>query len=194
MQISERYRLHLYVTTNKVQPNKQRYLPQQAILYALITETIKWKVNGDQIIIMDDINAYAESKEIKDFFDSIGTRELMIERHGKTGKANTRGNRSGKEIYGIWGTREVNIVTGSYLPFHVCVGSDHRILWTNISHEYIFEYTAPKNRILTAQNQRMNNPVSQRKYLLTVKKILKANNIRERLKTITDKAIFTTNT
>ena len=38
------------------------------MLYDLSTDTVKWKVDGDQIIIMGDINAYVELKDTKDFF------------------------------------------------------------------------------------------------------------------------------
>ena len=37
------------------------------MMYDFITETVKWKVDGDQIIIMGDINAYVELKDTKDF-------------------------------------------------------------------------------------------------------------------------------
>ena len=47
-----------------------RYIcPRQAMLDDLITEAFKWKVYGDQIIIMGEINVYVESKDIKDLFD-----------------------------------------------------------------------------------------------------------------------------
>ena len=32
--------------------------PRQAMLDDIITDTVKWKEDGDQIIIMDDINSY----------------------------------------------------------------------------------------------------------------------------------------
>ena len=75
----------------------------------------------------------------------------------------------------------MNIITGGYFTFHVGIILDRRILWIKISHEYIFGSTDPPTRRLTDRNICMNNLVSQGKYPQTVKKILKANNICDRL-------------
>ena len=64
-------------------------------------------------------------------------------------------------------------------------------MWIKIYHDYIFGSAAPPTRRPTDRNIRMNNPVSQGKHHRIVEKILKVNNIRDRMKTITDKAIFT---
>ena len=117
-------------------------------------------------------------------------KELIIESSVKTRLATTMGKRSGKTIYGIWGTRGVNIIAGGYFSLYVGIRSDNRLLWINIYHEYIFGSASPPTRRPTSRNIRMNNSVSQGKYILTVKTILKENNIRDRLKTITDKATF----
>ena len=85
----------------------------------------------------------------------------------------------------------MNIISGGYFPFHVGTRSDYRLMWIKIYHEYIFGSAAPPTRRPTDRNIRMNNPVSQGKHHRIVKKILKVNNIRDRMKTITDKAIFT---
>ena len=82
------------------------------MLDELGTDTVKWKVDGNQIIIMGNINAYVESKLIKDIFDLLGMREIIIERHINTEPATTRGDKPGKAIYMVWGTRGVNIITG----------------------------------------------------------------------------------
>ena len=86
----------------------------------------------------------------------------------------------------------MNITKYGYFPFRVGIRSDHRLLWIKIPYEYIFGSETPSTRRPIALNLRMNNPVSQGKYLRKVKKKLKANNIHDRLKTITDNAIFPT--
>ena len=43
--------------------------PRQDITDKLSKETVKWKEDGDQIIIMGDINAYMESKDVEYLFD-----------------------------------------------------------------------------------------------------------------------------
>ena len=65
----------------------------------------------------------------------------------------------------------MNIIKGGYFPFHVGIRSDRSLLWIKIPHEYIFGSATPSNRIPTALNLLMNNPVSQGKYLRKVKKI-----------------------
>ena len=120
--------------------------PIQAILDDLSTGGFKWKVYGDQIIIMGDINAYVESKYIKDLFDRLGMRELIIKLHVKTGPDITRGGGVVKAIDYIWGTRGVNIIAGGYLSFRVGVILDHRILSIKIYHEYIFGSSDPPTR------------------------------------------------
>ena len=46
-------------------------------------QKFQWKCEGNQIILMGDLNEHILSKKNITFFYYLGMRELIIERHGK---------------------------------------------------------------------------------------------------------------
>eukprot|EP00957_Ditylum_brightwellii_P025074 1897309-Ditylum_brightwellii.AAC.1 len=64
----------------------------------------KWKEEGDQIIVMGDINEYIHCISIMTFFKHLHMRELISERHEGKGPATTRSNESRLAIGRIWAT------------------------------------------------------------------------------------------
>eukprot|EP00957_Ditylum_brightwellii_P067657 5135289-Ditylum_brightwellii.AAC.1 len=78
---------------------------------------------------MGDLNEYIGKTSVRTYFNQLGMRELITEKHGVGKCATTRGNKSRKAVDSIWGTQGVQIDAGGYLPFHTGFQSDHRLLW-----------------------------------------------------------------
>ena len=57
-------------------------------------QKFQWKCEGNQIILMGDLNEHILSKKNITFFYYLGMRELIIERHGKKGTENKSSNKS----------------------------------------------------------------------------------------------------
>ena len=99
---------------------------------------VEWKKDGDQVIVMGDLNEYINSNSIKIFFDRLDMQELIIERHGENGPATTRSNKSNEAVDGMMGTLGLKIIAGGYLPFHHRVKSDHRLIWAKLLMTQVF--------------------------------------------------------
>ena len=136
---------------------------------------------GDQILILGDLNEYINSRRIRSFFSNLGLRELILERHGTNGPATTRSNTSQQAIDGIWATHGINISTGGYLPFHNGPKSDHRILWIKVPMITAFGGYSPPTRVPAERRLRLHHPRIQNKYTKSLKQHLRHHNILERL-------------
>ena len=63
----------------------------------------------------------------------ISLGDLITENHGKKGPSTTRINKNHKSFDGIWGAIDISIETGGYLPYHLGIKSDHRLIWVKIA-------------------------------------------------------------
>eukprot|EP00957_Ditylum_brightwellii_P019556 1475011-Ditylum_brightwellii.AAC.1 len=78
--------------------------PRNALMDDLKQHIKEWKMKGEQIMIMGDINEYIHSNSISAFFDNLDMREFISERHGKKGVATTQSNKSRQAIDGLLAT------------------------------------------------------------------------------------------
>lgn len=79
---------------------------------------------GHSVIIGGDFNDNLNSKNsrVVKFMESLGLREVMIEKYGQGPPTYHRGSTT---IDGIFAMRDINIIQGRYIPFHDSP-SDHR--------------------------------------------------------------------
>eukprot|EP00957_Ditylum_brightwellii_P192201 14630673-Ditylum_brightwellii.AAC.1 len=78
--------------------------PRQAFLKDLALDVKKWKLEGDQLIVMGNMNEDITTDSIGEWCNSLGLRELIIDRHGYQCHPTVKSNLSGIPIDGIWGT------------------------------------------------------------------------------------------
>ena len=66
-------------------------------------QILQCKCEGDNIILMWDINEHTLSKNKPTLFSSLGIRELVLERYGKKGPATTISKKSDNPFmeYGV---------------------------------------------------------------------------------------------
>ena len=160
--------------------------PRQAFLTDLGVLLKEWHGQGDQILVMGDLNEYVRSRQLRKFFSDHHMRELITDRHGK-GPDTTKSNESGVAIDGIWGTPGITIKAGGYLPFNQCVRSDHRALWVKISYQVAFGTLAPPLRKVGARRLRLNDEVSMRKFSAVLEKWYDRRDIPARTQLLFDR-------
>jgi hypothetical protein len=160
--------------------------PRQAFLDDLGSLLDQWFQQGDQLLVMGDINEFVLSRAMRKFFSDHHLRELIVDRHGK-GPATTKSNEKGEAIDGIWGTPGVTIKAGGYLPFDKCVKSDHRALWVKITYQVAFGTLAPPTRKVGIRRLRLNDEISMRKFSATLEKWYQARDIPRRAQRLFDR-------
>lgn len=158
--------------------------PRQAFLDDLRSEICKWKEEGDQVLVMGDINDPINSHKIRAFFAKLGMRELITEKHGTSGPATTRSNKSDEAIDGIWGTLGISIIAGGYLPFHFGPKSDHRMLWIKLTHQVAFGGSQPPFRAPSARKLHLRHPRGQKRYITYLKQFLRKHKVLERFRAL----------
>lgn len=107
---------------------------------------------------MGDFNDCIHGHKLKSFFTQLDMRELITKRHGTSGPATTRSNKSSEPIDGIWGTQGLSVTAGGYLPFHQGPKSNHRLLWIKLSHQVAFGGLSPPFKSPAARKLRLNHP------------------------------------
>eukprot|EP00957_Ditylum_brightwellii_P211960 15366810-Ditylum_brightwellii.AAC.1 len=164
--------------------------PRNAILVDLREDIEKWKQDGEQVILMGDLNEYVGENNVRTYFQQLGMRELITEKHGLQKCATTRGNKSKQAVDGIWGTMGIKIEAGGYLPFHTGIASDHRILWIKVVLSYIFGHTEQAMKKPVARNLRMDDEKGKHIYKKTTSTFLRAHQVKERLEELNHKATY----
>ena len=98
-------------------------VPQKAMLEDLRDEIKKWKDEGDQIILLMDVNEDINSGPIKMWMQELQLREAITSQHGGNEATYNRGS---KAIDGIFTSASINSIRSGYLPFGT-FPSDHRL-------------------------------------------------------------------
>jgi len=124
--------------------------PLQAFDEDLSEAITKWNEDGDIIIVGVDYNGDVRSDATAEFFNNLGLREVILERHGMSAPE-TYADGS-KPIDGIFVSYSVDIAAGGYLAFGEMSETDHRGLWIDIHKRDIFGSWA---RIVRAPARRL---------------------------------------
>ena len=97
------------------------------------------------------------------YFAKIGLRELIKEKHSKKGPATTRKKQNHEAFDVIWGTIGLSIKKCGYLPYHLGIKSDHRIIWVKIETSVALGYQLSPRNPPVDRKLRLNHPKGQKK-------------------------------
>eukprot|EP00957_Ditylum_brightwellii_P001192 93532-Ditylum_brightwellii.AAC.1 len=111
-------------------------MPPKAVLQDLRKDIEARKKKGYQL-------KYINNGSIQSFFNSIGIRENITEKHRVDGLAITRSNISRQAVDSIWATMGTQILAYGYLPFLWYIQSDHQLIWIKFQLTYIFGNIEP---------------------------------------------------
>jgi hypothetical protein len=135
--------------------------PRKEMLDDLTTAITTWLSEGEQIILMLDLNDNCDHSEANDRLTSIGLKECILNRHQEQPPATC--NRGTKPIDGIYASNTILIEKGGYCPFNL-FPTDHRALWIDLTMSNLCgNNMAP---ILHPQARRLkcNDPPTQAKW------------------------------
>ncbi len=124
------------VQTNSIWAQHQSYLlsqgdpcqPRLAFLRDLDLAISTWQADGDNIILMVDMNGNIRKEEISSFGISLGLQESILSAHPILLPPITfkRGNRVGKSLIdGVWMPANLHASAVSLCPFSLSPGDHH---------------------------------------------------------------------
>ena len=144
--------------------------PRRALFEDLFVEAVKWKKEGDHLIIAGDVNEDVRTGLTNEFFTALGLREVILERHAKKSPPATNNNNNRREpIDGIWASRELDVTAAGYLPFGEGCDSDHRLLWADFSYHTAFRQESPSEYRPPVKKLQANDPRLVKRYNRKIK-------------------------
>ncbi len=110
--------------------------PRTQLLLELRDCVVKWKNQGEQIIVMGDFNEDIQGSTIRNFFATLDMKELILDMHPDL-IINTFAGGS-TQIDGIFATRNITANNGGYTELPWGLKSDHRMLWVDLDLNQLF--------------------------------------------------------
>jgi len=105
--------------------------PRKKLLQDLQAQIIEWRSDGDQVIILADMNDDVWEDPILALATRTGLHDAVISQHGP-GTPNTH-NRGSTPIDGIFVPADfIPAIQSGYLAFDKGISSDHRAVWVDI--------------------------------------------------------------
>jgi len=166
---------------------QQRYLniindkrdPRQAFLEDLGKNIEKWHNDGDQIILMADLNTDVTNKEIKLWRERHRLKDVYISEFPNI-KIPATYHKGKNTIDTIMVSHSIKIEKAGFLAFGD-IPSDHRGLWLDVTYQTAFGHNM--QRLIKPQARRLksNNPIVRNNWIKLYKLFIKNNNLDEQL-------------
>ena len=112
--------------------------PRDSMLEELGEAIKSWQEEGDSIILLMDANENVSNDNMNDFFDELGMKEAILDRHHDQQDYQPTYHRGRDPIDGIFVSNHLDIEAAGYLPFGDSP-SDHRGLWVKIKEDFFLD-------------------------------------------------------
>ena len=129
-----------------------------------LTQFVKQKLEeGQQIIVMADMNDSVQQKLVSIWANKIGLVEVV----SKTVEVEVPTHQRGKKaLDGIFMSHSLQPTQAGYFPFGE-MQSDHRTLWVDIHHDNLFGFSPPKGLAPQARRLQSNVPKIRNRFLFS---------------------------
>lgn len=165
----------LYIANNKDSlPDVS--CPRQLFGIDLRNELEKYMNKGHKIIAMGDFNSNYD--DLSSWMAEIGLIDLIANKHGKCPVTHTRSASSPIDV--IYGSANLSISTGGFLPFHKLL-SDHRGLWVDIPKHLIYGFNPQHPVFPNARRLKLCDPRIVKRYLDYLLTAMKDNDLFQRM-------------
>ena len=104
--------------------------PRKNILTQLSLQIQQWQQEGYQIIVAGDFNEDVTTGNIRQYFEPLHMRELVIHQHGE--HAPRTMIKGSTPIDGIFGSYDITPLRSGYRSFDWGLATDHRLIWIDI--------------------------------------------------------------
>ena len=166
---------------------QQRYLniindkrdPRQAFLEDLGKNIEKWHNDGDQIILMADLNTDVTNKEITLWRERHRLKDVYISEFPNI-KIPATYHKGKNTIDTIMVSHSIKIEKAGFLAFGD-IPSDHRGLWLDVTYQTAFGHNMQKLIKPQARRLKSNNPIVRNNWIKLYKLFIKNNNLDEQL-------------
>lgn len=137
--------------------------PREAILRDLAEAILKYKEEGDQIVLMMDCNEDVEGENMSTWLNQIGLREGILNLHHQAPRQPTY-QRGTVPIDGIFVSNTLQLSAGGYMDFG-SFPSDHRAIWIDLTFSSAFGCNMPE--IIKPQMRKLksNDPIVRNKWI-----------------------------
>jgi len=139
--------------------------PHEKLLADLKAEVALWQAEGDQVIILADMNEDVNAAAIHQFCEELHLVEAISMLHGPAKKPTHQQGR--RAIDGIYMSRSLlQGARGGFLQFGDVMGSNHRTVWVDIGAELVGmahqdPITSPARRCLKCVDPRIVKKYNQ---------------------------------
>jgi hypothetical protein len=156
--------------------------PREALYEDLYMECAEWMEDGDQLIIGIDANEDIRTGATADFFQALGMREAILDKHSPASPPATHNRNTQRQpIDGLFVTPGLQAVAAGYSSFDAGCPSDHRVLWADFTYTDAFGLSSVP--LVSPGVRRLNtkNPRLVEKYVQELRKQLEHSGLAKRL-------------
>ena len=137
--------------------------PRRIMMDDLHEEVVKWKEEGDSIIVMGDFNEDVRNDYCKQWRDNLGLKDVVLERLGENLMPATH-IRGSEPIDSIWTTANIEVKRTIVMSQDEGAG-DHRPIMIDIRAESVFGFNIPNTPTMRARKLKHQDPRIVKKYL-----------------------------
>jgi len=161
--------------------------PWKKLIQDLQAQIIEWQSDGDQVIILADMNDNVQEDPILAMATQTGLHDAVTTQHG-SGTPNTH-NRGSTPINGIFIPADyAPVIQSGYLAFDKGIPSNHRAVWVDIPLNILGWLQASECIPLQARRLKCKDPRIVQKYLQALEEELSKSNMINRLETLVQQA------
>ena len=164
------------------QNNLMHLHPRQCILDNLEQEINQWRREGDNVILMMDVNQDVRHDITQKFLERTGMRDSILEKFGNNAP---RTYISGSTpIDGIFTTQGVVLEAGGYASFSqgvIGIRPDHRCLWIEVKISQVLGHKMPGPQKFAGRRCQCEDPRVYKKFNKLFKEFVIKNNLSKRI-------------
>ena len=142
--------------------------PRRIMMDDLQVEVVKWKEEGDSIIVMGDFNEDVRNDYCKQWRNNLGLKDVVLERLGENLMPATH-IRGSEPIDSIWITANIEVKRTIVMPQDEGAG-DHRPIMIDIKEESVFGFNIANTPAMRARKLKHQDPRIVKKYLHILEK------------------------
>ena len=159
--------------------NKDDRDPRTALMEDLSLQIEEWRDKGESIVVMGDFNEDVRSNNMREWRESLGLREVLLDTVGVENAPSTF-DKGKLPIDSIMCSANIAVTKAGYMPFGEGVG-DHRPLMIDINERSVFGNSGAPSSKLRARKLKLNDPRIIKKYLHLLDKFYEKHHIYQKI-------------
>ena len=159
--------------------NKDDRDPRTALMEDLSLQIEEWRDKGESIVVMGDFNEDVRSNNMREWRESLGLREVLLDTVGVENAPSTF-DKGKLPIDSIMCSANIEVTKAGYMPFGEGVG-DYIPLMIDINERSVFGNSGAPSSKLRARKLKLNDPRIIKKYLHLLDKFYEKHHIYQKI-------------